>query len=126
MSEDIWEELEELWSFVVGEGENFSLKPPVNVFEGRDCFIVQVALAGVPEDEIEVEFKNGTLIVKGNRKDSHANQKGKYHSLEIPFGPFERRIPIRGKIKEEEISIKYRNGLLEVIIPKIVETNREE
>ncbi len=126
MSEDIWEELEELWSFVVGERGEFSIRPPANVYEERDRFVVQVAMAGVPEEKIVVDFRDGTLVVKGNRKDTNASHEGKYHTLEIPFGTFERRIPIKGDVKWEEISVEYKDGLLEVIIPKSIEANREE
>lgn len=128
MPGEIWEELEALWDFVTGtdDRESLSIKPPINVFESDEYYLVQVALAGVLKADVEVKFTDGTLVVRGKRKDPLGNLKRKYHSLEIFFGSFERRIPITGKIKKEKIRMSFKNGLLEIKIPKVRDLKKPE
>jgi len=128
MPGEIWEELEALWDFVTGVNaqEPLSIKPPINVFESDEYYLVQVALAGVSRDDIEVKFEDEALVVKGKRKDPLVDLKGKYHSLEIFFGPFERRIPISGKIIEDKTKWSFKNGLLEVKIPRVKKSRKPE
>ncbi len=121
MAGEIWEELEALWDFVIGidDAESVSLRPPVNIFEGKDVFLIQVAFAGVPREDIEVVYRDGKLIVKGKRKDNIGNLRGKYHSLEIFVGPFEREISLGKNVDMKRMKMKYENGLLEILIPKV-------
>lgn len=69
-------------------------EPPIDVFEdGREIAIV-VAMPGVPADRVQVAHEAGTLVVRGTR--SLPLEAGRYRlrQLEIPYGAFERRIPL--------------------------------
>ena len=105
-------------------------KPPVNLFEDMEGYVVQVSLAGASKKDISVEFKDNWLIIKGERKDTRGEGPKKYHALEIHFGPFERRIFVNDDIDVRGINTSYKNGLLVIRLPKkrkrVIEVKIEE
>lgn len=69
-------------------------EPPADVYEDDDQFVVIVALPGVPPERIEVTLDSGALMVRAERRMPCPRQAGEIHRLEIPYGFFERRIPL--------------------------------
>ena len=68
-------------------------EPPVDVVETAETIIVHVALPGVPADGIAVGFDPGGITVSGVRRFP-ATRAARIHRVEIPYGRFERRIPL--------------------------------
>lgn len=69
-------------------------EPPVDVFEDEREFVVVVAMPGVPAKRIEVVTEPGALVVRGRRALPFAGSHHVVRHLEIPYGTFERRIPL--------------------------------
>ena len=68
-------------------------EPPVDVVETDDAVIVYVALPGVPAAAILIDFEPGGITVSGARA-LPAGPEARIHRIEIPYGRFERRIPL--------------------------------
>lgn len=77
-----------------GHGRRPTWEPPVDVFETDSTVWIQVALVGVPPELVEVTIDGGLLIVKGERRLLDEARQAAVHRLEIPYGCFERRIPL--------------------------------
>jgi HSP20 family protein len=69
-------------------------EPPVDVFEDEDGIVIVVALPGVPADRVEVTYEPGVLAVRGERPLPLSGTCSSVRHLEIPYGSFERRIPL--------------------------------
>ena len=69
-------------------------EPPVDVFEDEEGIVIVVALPGVPADCVEVTYEPGTLVVRAERPVPFAGTRCAIRHLEIPYGTFERRIPL--------------------------------
>lgn len=69
-------------------------EPPVDVFEDEREFLVIVALPGVPADRITVANEPGMLVIRAERRTSFAGANRVVRRIEIPYGSFERRIPL--------------------------------
>jgi HSP20 family protein len=73
----------------------------------------------VSENDLEVEYHpNGLLVVRGVRRPPLVSADVQYLVLEIPYGSFERRIPLPSAINADGITAEYRLGLLQIRIPK--------
>jgi HSP20 family protein len=70
-------------------------EPPVDVFEDEREVVVVVALPGVPADRIEVTTEPGELVVRAESAFPFAGTRQVVRRLEIPYGLFERRIPLQ-------------------------------
>ncbi len=117
-----WKEFDEIWRFVVEYKPRLELaeiyKPPVNVFETQEKFVVQVALPGVEKEDVRVEYSEGVLRIFGIRKDQCSENERKFHVLEISYGPFERKVFIGKQVDIENIESRLKDGLLTIDVPK--------
>jgi HSP20 family molecular chaperone IbpA len=69
-------------------------EPPVDMYENEREVVVVVAMPGVAADRVQVVTENGELIVRGERPLPFAGRPLAVRHLEIPYGAFERRIPL--------------------------------
>ena len=69
-------------------------EPPVDVFEDELEVIVVVALPGVPADRIQVTTESGLLVIRAESPLPFAGSRRAVRQLEIPYGSFERSIPL--------------------------------
>lgn len=70
-------------------------EPPVDVFEDEDEVVVVVALPGVVAENVQLLSEPGALVVRAERPLPLARgSRHKVRQLEIPYGSFERRIPL--------------------------------
>ena len=69
-------------------------QPPVDMYENDREVVVVVAMPGVAADRVAVLIENGALVVRGERPLPFAGRPLAVRHLEIPYGAFERRIPL--------------------------------
>jgi len=69
-------------------------EPPVDVFEDEGEVVILVALPGVTGDRVEVTYEPGILVVRAERPLPFSGTRHSVRQLEIPYGYFERRIPL--------------------------------
>jgi HSP20 family molecular chaperone IbpA len=86
-------------------------EPPVDVFEDEDGIVIVVALPGVPSDRVEVTHEPGMLVVRAERTLPFSGACNAVRQLEIPYGYFERRIPL-GQLKLESGTRELVDGCL--------------
>ena len=71
-------------------------EPPVDVFEDEHEVTIVIALPGVPHERVKVQHEAGVLVVRAERRLPFAGPMTAVRQLEIPYGHFERRIPLPG------------------------------
>lgn len=69
-------------------------EPPADVFEDEREVAIVVALPGVASDAVEVAHEPGVLVVRAERPQPMGAARRAVRQLEIPYGYFERRIPL--------------------------------
>jgi HSP20 family protein len=91
--------------------------PAVDIMEKDGKYIVHAELPGVKKDDIQVEYNNGYVTIKGEKKFEHEEKKKDFHRIERSYGSFSRMFEIPSEIKEEGIKAEYKNGVLELSLP---------
>ena len=86
-------------------------EPPVDVFEDEREVVIVVALPGVAEQGVELTLEAGVLIVRAERHIPAAGARGAVRRLEIPYGHFERRIPL-ANLRLEAGTREFSDGCL--------------
>lgn len=89
--------------------------PAVDAWETEDDFHMVFDVPGVTKEGIEIEVEGDQLTIKGDRK---IQNDIKYIRKERVFGPFFRQFNLETPIEREKIKAVYKNGVLEVILPK--------
>jgi HSP20 family molecular chaperone IbpA len=69
-------------------------EPPVDMYENEREVVIVVAMPGVATERVEVVTDDGALIVRGERPLPFVGRPLAVRRLEIPYGAFERRIPL--------------------------------
>ena len=95
-----------------------SWEPPCDVVETDEGIFVEVALPGVVPDELEASFVHGGLLVAGERRPLQTSRRNVVRRLEIPYGRFERHIPLPTG-SYELIGRELINGCLKLALRKI-------
>ena len=86
-------------------------EPPVDVFEDEREVVIVVALPGVAEQGVELTLEAGVLIVRAERHIPAVGARGAVRRLEIPYGHFERRIPL-ANLRLEAGTREFSDGCL--------------
>ena len=94
------------------------LVPRVDVRETEDAVVVEAELPGVEQKDVEVEFADGVLTIRGEKKQEREERDKGYYLMERSYGSFLRRIPIPTEVEEERIEAKFDKGVLTVTLPK--------
>ncbi len=100
--------------------EAFEFSPALDVYETPEEFVVFVTAPGVSESDLHVELSNGVLTVSGERKAliEGENVTPHYISRMGGYGKFTVSYTVPTNIDENKVSAVYRNGILEVHLPK--------
>jgi HSP20 family protein len=96
--------------------------PNIEVSESEKEMKVTAELPGLDEKDLEVEFANGVLAIKGEKK-TETEHKDRLFS-ERYYGRFERRIPI-DDVEEDKVAASFKNGVLTVTLPKSERARQE-
>lgn len=92
--------------------------PAVDIKEEKDCFVVVADIPGVSKEDIHVSLENSLLTINGERKAEKKEEKNGYSRVERVQGQFYRRFSLPQTADETRISAKYKQGVLEIVIPK--------
>jgi HSP20 family protein len=71
-------------------------EPPIDILEDEREVVILIAMPGVPAERVQVVFEADLLVIRGERALPFARARQAMRRLEIPYGVFERRIPLSG------------------------------
>ncbi len=100
--------------------------PPVDIYEDENNIVIKADLPGMDQKDIEVKVENNTLIIKGEKKFEDEEKKDNYHRIERFYGTFQRAFTLPDTVDVEKIKAAYKNGVLEITIPKKPETKPKQ
>jgi HSP20 family protein len=92
--------------------------PAMDLVETDESFVLRADLPGLSEEDIKIEFEDGTLTVSGERKAEHESKSEGYYRVERAFGSFSRSLTLPQGIDPEAVTANFDRGVLEVRIPK--------
>lgn len=98
-----------------------SVFPPVNIYDDGQAFRVMAELPGIEREALDVSVKGDQLTLRGERKIRAADAKASYHRKECEEGQFRRVVTLPQPVDAQAISATYRNGVLEVVLPRAKE-----
>lgn len=98
--------------------EGHTISPIVNISEADAEFVLEVEMAGLNKDDIEIQLTGKELKIIGKRPDCDIPKK--YQALLTEREPFDysRTFIIDYEVQRDKIDAKYDNGLLTLRIPK--------
>lgn len=106
----------------------FGWVPPVDIIERKDGIVVKAEVPGLEKDNFKVSVEDGVLTLSGEKK-VEIDEKDKdqnFHRSERVYGSFSRSFTLPSNVDQKNVSAKYRNGVLEVTLPKSEESKARQ
>lgn len=113
------ERLNDLW------GTYEMRSPSMDVIDRDNEVVVRIELPGVDKKDIDVSVSNDTLTVKGTSSKELSEEKGNYYRSEIRKGAISRTISLPPGVDSSKAEAKFRDGLLELTMPKNASSKRK-
>lgn len=109
--------LRDLW-------ERSDFGPSIDMRETEKEIIIKVDLPGVNQEDLDITVDEQTVYLKGEIKHEEDRSEKGYHMTERRYGSFFRTVPLPSEVLSEEAKARYKNGVLELTIPKAEKTTR--
>lgn len=100
--------------------------PALDLTETATHFEVSLELPGLKPDDIEVNYENGTLVIRGEKKSETEAGDGTWRRVERSYGSFSRAVRIGAPVEVEGIQAAFKDGVLQVSVPKAAEARRQQ
>jgi HSP20 family protein len=125
------EEVQRLFDGVFARGAlqgdlNAIFTPAVDIEETPEEFIVRADLPGVAQKDVKVSLMGDTLTIRGERRQESSVKQGSHHRLERVHGSFERSFTLGTPVRSDAVKAQYRDGVLEVRVPKAEEARMRQ
>jgi len=95
--------------------------PAVDVLESKDAYLIRAELPGMKREDIKVEVKDGNLILSGETKAEKTAEGVEYRHVERVAAKFWRSFSLPETAKADGIEATYKDGILEIRVPKAEE-----
>lgn len=91
-----------------------------DIKENEKEYEFMIDMPGYKKENIKVSYDDGTLTVeaKAEEKVDRHNKNNTYLHQERFVGEIQRSFYVGNDIKEDEISAKFENGVLNLVVPK--------
>src|SRR4051795_9910762 len=92
--------------------------PEMDLVETDDHYLLKADLPGMKQEDVAIEFNDGTLTISGERKAEYERKEKGFFRLERSFGKFSRALTLPDGINPDRIGAEFHDGVLDVRIPK--------
>lgn len=100
-------------------------QPAVDMYEDDKEITVKAEIPGVEPKDVDITVTADSISLKGELKEETERREDGYIRAERRFGQFYRTLPLPAEVKPEEAQATFKNGVLEVRMPKAQVGRRE-
>lgn len=110
--------LREWRPFVARELMHRTWLPPIDITEQDNQYQLRVELPGIRPEDLKVEVLNDSIIIQGETKEEHAEEKKNYYHRECRIGNIYRQVALPGTVRTEGAIAELKHGILTLRLPK--------
>ncbi len=97
-----------------------------DIYEEGNNLVVEMPLAGVDPEKLEISIEDGRLSVKGSVEEKKEIKEDAYWRKEIRRGAFERSVALPLEVESEKAEATYSKGILKITLPKSGESKAKK
>lgn len=112
-------------SGLFSEGQS-DWSPSLDAVEDKNQYLVKLELPGLKSEDVKITFEEGVLNISGERKEEKVAEENKVHLSERYHGTFERAVRFPAPVQADNVSAKFTDGVLEIVLPKTEETKPKQ
>ena len=106
--------------------ENTVWMPLTDVAEDNENYYLKADLPGIKKEDVKISYTDGTISISGERSQEKETKEKKFHRIERSYGKYYRSFNLPEQIKEDKIKAEFKDGQLNVTIPKADEVKPKE
>lgn len=111
--------------FQKGFAESMQSYPLMNVIEGGKGYRIELAAPGLSKEAFKISLNDGKLVIKADLETTLGEDE-KFRRREFNFNKFARHFSLPEDVDANQISAKYEDGVLKILIPKLQDENKDE
>ena len=92
--------------------------PKVNIKETADAFMVEMAVPGLKKSDFHIDIDNQVLSISTEIKEENEHQEENYTRREFGYSSFKRTFTLPESVNDEKINASYKEGILNIHLPK--------
>ncbi len=100
--------------------------PPVDVVDEGDKIRVVAEIPGVDKEDLDVRVFEDSVVIRAERKHEKERKDKGYYLKERSYSSYYRTIALPSPVIPEKAEATYRNGVLELVLPKKVPQKQED
>jgi len=98
--------------------------PAVNIKESENEYVIEMASPGFSKEDFQLNIEKEVIRITATVKETdEASEKLNYTLKEFSTEGFERTFKLPKNVDNDNVRANYRNGLLQIQIPKKAEVN---
>ena len=107
-------------------GANRGVYPLLDIKEDKEKYTIDVEIPGIDKKDLKISVKKDNLIIQGEKNEEKKREEESYLRVERSYGNFMRSVKLPTEINQSQISAKYNNGIVKIILPKIKKEKAKE
>src|SRR3989440_7534730 len=111
-------EINRVFNTLFDEGVHQRWVPAMDLVESDDHFLLKADLPGLAEDDVNIEIRDNTLTISGERKSEYERKERGWYRVERSTGAFSRSLSLPEGVDADGVTAQFEKGVLEVRIPK--------
>ncbi len=100
--------------------------PGIDMYDRKNEIVINAELPGVNKEDIDLSITKDTVTLKGEVKKEEEIKEEDYYASERNYGAFARTIALPVEVDSEKAKASFKNGILELVIPKREESKPKE
>ena len=95
-----------------------TLRPAADFVDDGKAYRLSVELPGLKQDDIDVEYREGTITISGEKKEESERKEEGCILSERRFGSFRRQMTLPSDVDPDAIEADYKDGILTLTLSK--------
>jgi HSP20 family protein len=100
--------------------------PSVDVYECDGCLRVVVEVPGLQPESLRVAFREGELMISGERRERRPHGVTGFLCMERPHGRFTRTLALDVSLDVRQAQARLAGGVLTVVMPRVKDRRGRE
>ncbi len=106
--------------------KGFTAVATADLIDRKDALVIRAEIPGVTKDNIKVNVTEDRVNVSARLERKKEEKEDNYYCYERKYGAWQRSFSLPERVKSEQAKAKYKDGILEITLPKIQEEKEKE
>lgn len=98
--------------------------PKVDIIDNEKDMLIRAELPGVDKENLDISMTDNTVTIKAKTSYGKKEEKGDYYRSEITQGLYTRTIGLPADVDIDQAKSTFKNGVLEITVPKLERSQR--